>query len=74
MRNSPAPPVITVTHDVYAKILQADGVIVVAEDSAARPIAAGALPDFFSVRRCLLTTGPDAGPPWTGMMRDMVGG
>jgi hypothetical protein len=78
MRKAAAPPVITVSHDVYDKILLAEQVIVVAEGRVERPIgpaAGGLLADLFSVRRCLLVTGADGPPPSRpGLMHRMVGG
>jgi hypothetical protein len=79
MRKAAVPPVITVSHDVYDKILLAEQVFVVAEGKGERPVgpAAGALlADLFSVRRCLLINGADAGPPpsRSGLMHGMVGG
>jgi hypothetical protein len=72
-----SPPVITIAPDVYDAILLAEGVIVMVEGKPQRPIhSTGPLPDFFTVQRCLLTTGADSGPPSSApaLLRRMVGG
>jgi len=81
MRKAPshffAPPIISVSQDVYDAILLAEGAVVVAEGKPQQPIhATGALPDFFTVRRCLLTTGADSVPPRSqpALLHRMVGG
>jgi hypothetical protein len=73
-----APPVVTVAQDVYDQILLTDGVIMVADGALQRLIGPGGstLPNFFTVRRCLVTSGTDSRPPpgHVQPMHRMVGG
>lgn len=55
-------PVLTVPQDIYDAILLAERVMVVADSKAAGQKPSGKLPDFYEVRRCLLTAGPERHP------------
>jgi len=71
MADASCTPVVTVSQDVYDAILLADRVMVVAEGKPKHAlVTVGGLPDFFSLRQCILT----ASDAPAALLRLMVGG